>query len=121
MTHATLTSTLTIGLATWLMLHGLAQAPAAPQERITIRAARVFDGERLLRGQVVEIDAGRIVSVGPRTGPVTHDLGDVTVLPGLIDVHTHIDWHFGPDGRYGNRPGAPARRPNSATPPSRPT
>jgi len=111
MTHATLTSTLTIGLATWLMLHGLAQAPAAPQERITIRAARVFDGERLLRGQVVEIDAGRIVSVGPRTGPVTHDLGDVTVLPGLIDVHTHIDWHFGPDGRYGNRPGAPRATP----------
>jgi imidazolonepropionase-like amidohydrolase len=54
---------------------------------------------------------GRVVSVGPADGAVTHDLGDVTVLPGLIDVHTHIDWHFGPDGRYGNRPDGPRETP----------
>ncbi len=106
-----MTPTLSIAFATWLMLLGLAQAPAATQEPVTIRAARVFDGERLLRDQVIEVEAGRIVSVGPRTGPVTHDLGDVTVLPGLIDVHTHVDWHFGPDGRYGNRPGVPRATP----------
>lgn len=97
---------LSIALAAWLMLQGLAQGP------VTIRAALLFDGERLLRDQVVEVDAGRIVSVGPRSGPVTHDLGDVTLLPGLIDVHTHIDWHFGPDGRFGNRPGVPRETPD---------
>lgn len=102
---------LTIAIAVWLMLHGLAQAPPAPQGPVTIHAARVFDGQQMLRDQVVEVDAGRIVSMGPRTGPVTYDLGDVTVLPGLIDVHTHIDWHFGPDGRYGNRPDAPRATP----------
>lgn len=100
-----MTAKLTIAFAMCLMLQSAAPVP------VTIRAARVFDGERLLRDQVIEIDAGRIVSVGPRTGPVTHDLGDVTVLPGLIDVHTHIDWHFGPDGRYGNRPGVPRETP----------
>lgn len=92
---------LTLAFAAWLMLPGVPQGP------VTIRAAHVFDGQRLLRGQVIEVEAGRIVSVGPRTGPVTHDLGDATLLPGLIDVHTHIDWHFGPDGRFGNRPGVP--------------
>ncbi len=106
-----MTPTLSIAFATWLMLLGLAQVPSATEEPVTIRAARVFDGERLLRDQVIEVEAGRIVSVGPRTGPVTHDLGDVTVLPGLIDVHTHVDWHFGPDGRYGNRPGVPRATP----------
>jgi imidazolonepropionase-like amidohydrolase len=42
---------------------------------------------------------------------VTHDLGDVTLMPGMIDVHTHIDWHFGPDGLYGNRAGNPPETP----------
>lgn len=102
-----MTPTLTIAFAAWLLLLGHGQAVPTPQGPVTIRAARVFDGQRLLRDQVIEVDGGRIVSVGPRTGPVTHDLGDVTLLPGLVDVHTHIDWHFGPDGRYGNRPGVP--------------
>ena len=33
-------------------------------------------------------------------GAVTHDLGTLTLLPGFIDTHVHIGWHFGPDGRY---------------------
>ncbi len=88
-----------------------APSPAAQDATLTIRAARVFDGARLRRDQVIEVRAGRIVSVGARSGEVTHDLGDVTVLPGLIDVHTHIDWHFGPDGRYGTRPDGPRETP----------
>jgi imidazolonepropionase-like amidohydrolase len=84
------------------------QAAAAP---VTIRAARVFDGRQMLRNQVVEIRDGRVVSVGERAGAVTYDLGDVTLMPGMIDVHTHVDWHFGPDGRYGNRPDGPRETP----------
>jgi imidazolonepropionase-like amidohydrolase len=34
---------------------------------------------------------------------VTYDLGDVTLMPGMIDVHVHLQWIFGPDGRYGGR------------------
>jgi imidazolonepropionase-like amidohydrolase len=75
------------------------QAPAMPV--VSLRAARVFDGTgQVLTNAVVEVQGARILSVGARPGPVTRDLGDVTVLPGLIDVHTHIDWHFGPDGKY---------------------
>lgn len=79
---------------------------------ITIRAARVLDGRgRSIANGVVEVRGSRISSVGPRSGPVTHDLGDVTLMPGMIDVHVHLDWHFGPDGRYGNRPDAPRETP----------
>lgn len=93
---------------------GVSDGAQQPAASITIRAARVFTGTsggEVLRNAVVEVTDGRIVFVGPRAGAVTHDLGDVTLMPGLIDVHTHIDWHFGPDGRYGNRPDGPRETP----------
>jgi hypothetical protein len=50
------------------------------------------DSGRMLTAQVVTIDGDKIVSVGPRGSgqQVTIDLGDVTLLPGLIDAHTHL-------------------------------
>jgi imidazolonepropionase-like amidohydrolase len=30
-------------------------------------------------------------------------------MPGLIDVHAHVAWHFDKDGRYAARPGTPAQ------------
>ena len=30
------------------------------------------------------------------------------MLPGIIDVHSHVGWHFDKDGRYAARRGAPA-------------
>jgi imidazolonepropionase-like amidohydrolase len=95
-------------------LGAVPQAAAPPQApaTITIRAARMFDGvtTHLLRGNAVSITDGRITYVGHAEGAIT-DLGDVTLMPGMIDVHTHIDWHFGPDGRYGNRPDGPRETP----------
>src|SRR5262249_7523617 len=70
---------------------------------VALRAARLVDGGGgvLLQAQVVVRD-GRIVSVGPAGGPVTGrllDLGALTVLPGLIDAHSHVAWYFNKDGR----------------------
>jgi imidazolonepropionase-like amidohydrolase len=74
----------------------------------TIRAARLLDGRGgAFAGAVIAVRDGTIVSVGACSGAVTHDLADATLLPGLIDVHVHLDWHFGPDGRFGDRPGRP--------------
>jgi imidazolonepropionase-like amidohydrolase len=79
-----------------------------PAGTITIRAARVLDGRgKAITNGVVEIQGTKIVRIDQRSGPVTYDLGDATLLPGLIDVHTHIDWHFQPNGLYGQRPGQP--------------
>lgn len=87
---------------------------ASSQEAGTIilRAARIFDGvsNQLLQGATVTVTNGKITAVGETEGNVT-DLGDVTLMPGMIDVHTHIDWHFGPDGLYGRRTGSPAETP----------
>ena len=63
------------------------------------RADRLFDGRapKLFRDWVVEVEDGRILDVGPRSRAASSsdagavvDLGDVTLLPGLIDVHQHL-------------------------------
>jgi imidazolonepropionase-like amidohydrolase len=84
-------------LAAWSSVAPGAQAPA----EITIRAARLIDGRgQSGTAQTVTIRGSQIARVGASTGAVTHDLGNVTLLPGFIDTHVHIGWHFGPDGRY---------------------
>jgi imidazolonepropionase-like amidohydrolase len=80
---------------------------------LAIRAARVFDGERMLAGgaQVV-IDEGRIASVGPRSAPAPDGYTvrefDGTLLPGLIDAHVHLCADAGPGAleRLGEADGA---------------
>jgi len=86
-----------------------AAAFAQGQQPITIRAARVIDGTgKVLTNATVEIQGSKITKVDQRTGPVTYDLGNVTVMPGMIDVHVHIGYHFGKDGRAQNRGETPA-------------
>ncbi len=68
---------------------------------VTLRAARVIDGRgQVLTNQTVTVRAAKIERVASAAGAVTHDLGNLTLLPGFIDTHVHIGWHFGPDGRY---------------------
>jgi imidazolonepropionase-like amidohydrolase len=66
----------------------------APTAVVTVTAKRLLDVEagRIVADAVVRIENGRIASVLPRKPgeAVTHDLGDVTLLPGLIDSHTHL-------------------------------
>lgn len=77
-----------------------AQAPApSPVKRTLIRAGRLIDGEldrvRLDQGILVEADrisrVGAWAEVAGAAGDATViDLSAMTVLPGLIDNHTHI-------------------------------
>ena len=78
-------------------------------ESTTLRAARVLDGTGgQLTNATVEIRGNVIAAIDQRPGPATYDLGDVTLMPGLIDVHVHIGWHFGKDGRADNQGETPA-------------
>jgi imidazolonepropionase-like amidohydrolase len=69
---------------------------------LRLRAARVLDGT----GQVIEnvtvvVRGSKITAVeASGANPADIDLGSSTLLPGLIDVHVHIGWHFGPNGRF---------------------
>lgn len=72
--------------------------PAVGQsQQLVVRAARLFDTEtgKIVSPGIVVINGARISRVGgavPDTARII-DLGDVTLLPGLIDVHTHLaDW-----------------------------
>lgn len=83
--------------------------PALAQDAVTVRAARVIDGKgAVIERATVEIRDGKIVRVDQRTGAVTYDLGAVTLMPGMIDVHVHIGYHFGKDGRARNQGETPA-------------
>ncbi|MGW5238383.1 amidohydrolase family protein [Monashia sp. NPDC004114] len=66
-----------------------------------IRAAQVFDGERFIGAADVVLGAGRVVDVVPprehASDVAVEDLGEVTVLPGLVDAHQHLSWDCSPD------------------------
>jgi imidazolonepropionase-like amidohydrolase len=64
---------------------------------LAIRSARLFDGvaDQLQAQPLVLVDGGRITDVDftgadPPQGAALVDLGEATLLPGLIDSHTHL-------------------------------
>lgn len=62
-------------------------------ERLSLRARLVFPvaGPPLANGAVT-IQGGRIVEVSPRSPAEVEDLGNVAILPGLVNAHTHLEF-----------------------------
>jgi imidazolonepropionase-like amidohydrolase len=80
-----------------------APAVAAGQTpAVTIHAARLLDGRGgALDNVTVTVENGRIMRVERAAGiKATYDLKGLTLLPGLIDAHAHVGWHFNRQGRY---------------------
>jgi imidazolonepropionase-like amidohydrolase len=87
-----------------LVLFGFMQpaiAEPAASHPIVLHAARLFDidtGKVSIPGEVL-IDGERITAVGSEVGRPRGtrviDLGNTTLLPGLIDVHVHLFLHPG--------------------------
>jgi imidazolonepropionase-like amidohydrolase len=78
-----------------------AQSASAPTHSVVLHAARLLDiesGRTLTPGEVL-VDGERIseagASVAHPTGAEIIDLGDRTLLPGLIDAHVHLFLHPG--------------------------
>jgi imidazolonepropionase-like amidohydrolase len=68
--------------------------------RTALRAARLFDGVTTHADPLVLVEDGRITEV--RSGPPPADaelidLGEATLLPGLIDTHVHLAFDASPD------------------------
>jgi imidazolonepropionase-like amidohydrolase len=98
-----------------LLWVALASGTNAQSQATIIRAASAFDGTgRTIPNATIVVRDGRIVSVesgvapaapkrDSREGGPTYDLRGLTILPGLIDTHVHLDTHFGADGRATTR------------------
>ena len=89
-------------------LFAIAPLLTAQSTNVTIRAARVIDGRGgFLSNAIIAITDGKITAVGVANGTPTYDLTALTVLPGFIDTHVHIGWHFDATGRYHAGPEPP--------------
>jgi imidazolonepropionase-like amidohydrolase len=77
----------------------VAQQPSKPAPKtVYVRAGRLFDGtgDNVRENMVIVVQDDRIHNVGPAAdvsipaGATIIDLSHATVLPGLIDCHTHL-------------------------------
>src|ERR1039457_2068868 len=96
---------LALALLTVTATFGQQNAPTP--SRTIVRAGKLLDVRtgKTLTNQAIVIEGGKIVSVGPDSGGAADatttviDLSSETVLPGLIDAHTHLTFNprFGYD------------------------
>ena len=80
----------------------LALTATLPAQDVTvIKADRMLDvaSGKMIRNAVVVVEGDRITAVGGSipAGAAIIDLGNVTLLPGFMDMHTHLTMYLGPD------------------------
>jgi imidazolonepropionase-like amidohydrolase len=80
------------------LLCGAAVLAQNQPDTVVLKPARVFDGETSHEGWLVRVRGGRIESAGPPSnvdtaGAKVIDLPGATVLPGLVEGHSHILLH----------------------------
>ena len=68
---------------------------AALSQPIVIKTTTILDGKgRILKNQEIAVEGGRITRVSDAHSKPTYDLSGLTVMPGWIDTHVHLAWHF---------------------------
>ncbi len=100
---------LVVSAAALILIAGVAAAfTRAPSQDDTtvIRASTVLDGAgATLKDVDITVRGGKIVAISKATskapaGTIIDLRGNKTVLPGLIDAHSHLTWYFNAQGRY---------------------
>jgi imidazolonepropionase-like amidohydrolase len=91
-------------LMVWALLAWSATAPSrvqAEEALVYVKCGRLFDGTSatLRDGVGIVVRGGVIADIGPSlpvpAGATVLDLGRFSVVPGLIDAHTHVALHPG--------------------------
>jgi imidazolonepropionase-like amidohydrolase len=79
----------------------IALVALCPAQPIVLRTTVILDGQgRTLRNQDIAVEGNRIARVGESRGVGTYDLRGLTVMPGWIDTHVHLGYHFNRDNRF---------------------
>ncbi len=88
----------------------LGLAAAACGQTITIRAGTLLDGKGGVQRNVrIVVEGSKIVRIElAGTGAATYNLSGLTVMPGWIDTHVHMDGHFNRQGRADTKQESPA-------------
>ena len=67
---------------------------------VVIKTTTLLDGKgRVLKNKEIVVDGTRIARVADAKERATYDLSGWTVMPGWIDTHVHLGWHFNKEGR----------------------
>ena len=84
-----------------LAILGLLVAESHAQPRRTVIAAgTLLDGRGgAVRNTRIVVEGSTIVAIDPGARPVDYDLRGAAVMPGWIDTHVHINWHFDEHGK----------------------
>jgi imidazolonepropionase-like amidohydrolase len=78
----------------------LLTAAVAAAQPVTIKTSTIIDGKgHILKNKQISIDGSRIAGISDAKGRATYDLSGLTVMPGWIDTHVHLGWHFNKDNR----------------------
>jgi imidazolonepropionase-like amidohydrolase len=95
-----------------------AQSMSTPTPKpIVIHADRIVDGRgHVINGGTVTVLGDKITKVDPKgtAATATYDLKGMTLMPGLIDAHSHLTWYFNRQGRF--HQGGPPPRGDGDTP-----
>jgi imidazolonepropionase-like amidohydrolase len=76
-----------------------ASTALAQEKPVVIAVSTMLDGRGgVVRNTRIVVEHGKIARIDRKAGPVTIDLRGLTVMPGLIDTHVHISWHFNERG-----------------------
>jgi len=74
-----------------------ALAPLAFSQTVVLNADTLIDGRgAVLHGRQITVEGSLITNVAPGRASARYDLRGLTVMPGWIDTHVHLDWHFDP-------------------------